>query len=168
MPPCRKLQLAQNLLLEHLSYGAMRIRDCMDILRERGLSERTVCKARSLLPIETARIPWRTGAAYWSLAQGAIAPARWHPPTVRACACGQKVHGRRKWCAECKLAAGRQAALKYYRRKRLSADTAPIPTRLELREVGLPSDVPSVSARLLSGARRRVKQKPDHHKEERA
>jgi hypothetical protein len=91
------------MLAELLGRGAVPIVFCTERAREFGISERTLFKARSKLPIKVVHVPCTGGRAYWELANGyhgkrftceTGAPS-WRPPRpARPCAdCGAPVYG---------------------------------------------------------------------------
>ena len=90
------------MLVELLGRGAVPIVFCTERAREFGISERTLFKARSKLPIKVVHVPCTGGRAYWELANGyhgkrftceTDAPS-WRPPRpARPCAdCGEAMH----------------------------------------------------------------------------
>src|ERR1700716_2868831 len=97
------------MLVELLGRGAVPIVFCTERAREFGISERTLFKARSKLPIKVVHVPCTRGRAYWELANGyhgkrftceTDAPS-WRPPRpARPCAdCGESMHGCTLACA---------------------------------------------------------------------
>jgi hypothetical protein len=107
---CKKLARAYGLLIEMLSRGPVLIAVCIARAASIGVGQRCLYRARSLLPIEVKRIPYRDGGTYWWLAglPASDPPARWRPlaPVPVCIGCGIELPdrcGNVRRCRVCKL-----------------------------------------------------------------